>query len=369
MKKLTAVLMALMMVILACSALADGGFTVQNVKFDTATLAKCAVLDGYTASATVNCCDETTCLGYPIRVSVTETNPDKDVFMFYYSGENFLDRVKNSSPLLQHEDGKLDIEFAMFMLRYMPAYNYTWQKARDILASRYGVTAMAGTSRDDLTSFGRLTEARTNYVYQNIVPGMAQYGMNMDWVEATAAERVFTFDNHGRTYCISVMSEVVAYQYSSTAFNTCNIIWDAPYYFVLVCPQDVYDEVHDNEYRIFRENTGTNDEFQTFRDTLTEMISAEVIRNWNMRCAYSMAYMETMTALTFSMVDSTLGGTYHNTDRFSDYIFDQNDYTTLDGDHVKVSTSYDYVFQVGGSVGFTNDALSIPTNAVMLTPN
>ena len=82
-----------------------------------------------------------------------------------------------------------------------------------------------------------------------------------------------------------------------------------------------------------------------------------------------MAYMETMTNLTFSMVESSLGGSYSTSDRFSDYIFDQNDYTTLDGSHVKVSTSYDYVYQSGSSVYFTNDALSIPSGATMLTPN
>ena len=58
------------------------------------------------------------------------------------------------------------------------------------------------------------------------------------------------------------------------------------------------------------------------------------------------------------------------TDRFTDYIFDQNDYATEQGDHVKISTSYDYVYQTGSpTVYYTNDASVVPYGATMLSPN
>ncbi len=365
MKKLTATLLALVMLLTVCSALADTGFTVQNVKYDTATLAKAAVVDGYTLYSAVNCCDETTCLGYPVRVTAMETKGD--VMMMYYSGENYIERISHS--MFTQQEGTLDQEFAIFMKSYMPAYNYCWDRATQIL-NAMGVDAqLSGTNLDDMTSFDQAIAAREKYIYDNIVPGMQAYGMNVEWVEATAAERVFSFTVSGQKYYIAVMAEVFGYQYSTSLYNTRSTIWEAPYYFAMICPEAMYQEVHDNDFRIFRENTGTNDEFIALNEKLTEKIKDEVIANWNMVCAASMAYMETMTALTFSMVEGTLGGSYSNADRFSDYIFDQNDYTTLDGDHVKVSTSYDYVYQSGSSVYFTNDALSIPAGATMLDPN
>lgn len=53
---------------------------------------------------------------------------------------------------------------------------------------------------------------------------------------------------------------------------------------------------------------------------------------------------------------------------WSDYIYDQQEYTTVDGDTIKASTSYDAVFQNGdefyfGSVG------SAPDGWTQLTPN
>ncbi len=366
MKKIFAVILALAMIMSACGALAADSFTVMNVRYDTAVLAKAAVPDGYRMSTAVNCCDDETCLGFPIRVNVGVSDVDNLTMMIFYSGENYLHRVSNS--FYSHIEDALDQEFCIFMKEYMPAYNYCWYRAGKIL-EQMGINAQLRGYRDDLDSCAGAARAREAYFLNNVAPGFRGTGLNLEWVEGTAAERTFTFDVNGQAYCISVYAEDIAYQYSSRAFNTCNTIWEIPYYFALICPLDRFDEIHDTDYRIFRENTGTNNEFQTFSEQLTDEIRETVIRNWNMRVAASMAYAQAMTQLTFSMVEGTLGGSYSNSDRFSDYIFDQNDYTTLEGDHVKVSTSYDYVYQSGSSVYFTNDALSIPVNATMLTPN
>ncbi len=367
MKRFAAAVLALVMIGSVCGALAEKGFTVQNVYYDTAILAKAAVVDRYELYTGVNCSDYNTCVGYPLRVQVLEADPETDAFMIYYCGENFIQR--NSHSLYRHQEGTLDPEFGIFMKEYTPAYNYCSERANQIL-STMGIDArLSGTRLDDMTSFGQLIKSREDYLSREIFPFMPAAGMNLQWSEVTAAERVFSFMFGGKKYYIAVMAEVYGYQYTINAYNTRTTLWEVPFYYALICPESIYQEVHDTDFRIFRENTGINDEFIALNERLSQKIAQTQNQIWNMQAAASMAYMETMTALTFSVVDSTLGGHYSTTDSFSDYIFDQNDYTTLDGDHVKVSTSYDYVYQSGSSVYYTNDALSIPADAVMLTPN
>ena len=367
MKKWLSILTALIMILSIGCAAADPGFTLRNVQYDSATLAKAAIPDGYEMYTTVNMCDNETCLGYPIRVSVGALNMDTPSMLLYSRGESYLQRVKHS--YFSHEEGTLDKELCIFMKEYMPAYNYTWYRAQEILKGMGFADVQLSGWQDDLTSFDQVTAARADYLRTEVMPGLQGAGFNIDWVDTTAAERAFTFDNNGVTWCVAVFAEGFGYKVSTGIYNTESIFWEIPRYYAMVCPKDLYQQIHDNDFRIFRENTGTNDEFDDFVDRLNFKIRDDVIRAWNMQVAASMAYMETMTALTFSMVEGTLGGTYHNTDRFSDYIFDQNDYTTLDGDHVKVSTAYDYVYQSGSNVYFTNDALSVPYGATMLTPN
>ena len=78
-----------------------------------------------------------------------------------------------------------------------------------------------------------------------------------------------------------------------------------------------------------------------------------------------------MNALTSASVNSYLqSSSYSNTDRFTDYIFDQNSYTTSDGYEVKISTEYDYVWDGGnGTVYYSDSAFDMPYGAVQLYPN
>ena len=70
------------------------------------------------------------------------------------------------------------------------------------------------------------------------------------------------------------------------------------------------------------------------------------------------------------LAEETSKGNDYNEERFSDYMFDQNDYTLSDGSHVKVSTAYDYVWTGSdGNVYYSNSALDMPSGATQLYPN
>ena len=69
------------------------------------------------------------------------------------------------------------------------------------------------------------------------------------------------------------------------------------------------------------------------------------------------------------LAEETSKGNDYNEERFSDYMFDQNDYTLSDGSHVKVSTAYDYVWEgSGGTVYYSDSAFDMPYGAVQLSP-
>ena len=72
----------------------------------------------------------------------------------------------------------------------------------------------------------------------------------------------------------------------------------------------------------------------------------------------------------FVMREETASGDDYDEERFSDYIFDQNDYTLSDGRHVKVSTAYDYVFEGdNGNVYYSNSLSDQPGGSTQLYPN
>ena len=94
---------------------------------------------------------------------------------------------------------------------------------------------------------------------QVITPGLAAYGMYVDWIETTAAERVYTYDENGKKYCICVMAEDYAYQYSSNSygFSLTNIVWQVPNYYILWCPYESYERIHNSAFAAFVENTSS----------------------------------------------------------------------------------------------------------------
>ena len=352
------------------SSSGKGGFKIEPIQWDTAVVGQYALPDGYTASRVINNCDENSTLGHPIRVSVILNNKDEDARMQYYCGEDYIDRVYSSTSLIKHVEGEIDAQTMSFMRRYVNADGFC-----DALAKQWAPNAVYYKSEDISSCAARMNAAYTELT-QVITPGLAAYGMYVDWIETTAAERVYTYDENGKKYCICVMAEDYAYQYSSNSYgySLTNIVWQVPNYYILWCPYESYERIHNSAFAAFVENTSINDEMMALNNKLTEDIAAEVIQKMNMMCAASSAYMASMTALTFSMVESQPGGRpytgSYSSDRFSDYMFDQNDYTLSDGSSVKVSTSYDYVWEgSNGTVYYGNSLSDAPGGATQLYAN
>ena len=338
-------------------------FALEPMMWDTATLGQVAVPAGFSAETTVNCCDDTTCLGYPLRVSETLISESADAMLFYKAGELYMQRV--SSGYFSHNEGELDQELYIFMKTYETA-----PSCCDEIAALIAPGAVY-VGDEDMSNYQIYSNSREEEYYALLESGQVP-GMTLDWSEMTAAQRLYSVQLDGVECAICVLCEVKAYQITTAGygFSDTSIYWDIPGYYIMVCPMSDYEENHDNIFQVFIDNTKVNDEFVDFNEAIAREISSDVINNWNMQCAASSAYAAAMTAMTFASVESNMNYGTYSSDQFSDYIFDQNDYTLSDGSSVQISTSYDYVYEGdNGVVYYSNSAFAEPGGATQLYPN
>ena len=346
---------------------ADGaqGFTLLPLTWNGAGLGKIALPNGYEFAMDVHLSDDTTCLGSPLRVNVLAASEKDNAVLSFYASENFIERVRSASPIVQHVDGQLDMQTMIFMMRYMNADQYC-----DARASLVGAPLTFYRS-EDMSFFNSKLEQHRKKFSDLILPGLSQFGLHADWLEVTAAQRVYTYEAEGVTMALCILAEVRGYQYTIAGINDVCILWDVPAYYGMICPLSDYQRLHDTVFMPFVENTAVSDTFIDLQDQLTSQIRDITIQTWTMQVSASNAYAAAMNALTSASVNSYLqSSSYSNTDRFTDYIFDQNSYTTSDGYEVKISTEYDYVWDGGnGTVYYSDSAFDMPYGAVQLYPN
>jgi len=350
----------------ALRALGEGAaaFTLTPIMWDGAGLGKVAVPDGYTMTTEVHCSDEYTCLGSPLRVSVALANPQEPAVMAFSATESYIERVKTNYPgILKHVDGQLDKQTMIFMLRYLNAAEYCDAQMANLT---YPATFC---KEEDMSFFNAHIKQHQAQYEQNIVQGFAQYGITVNWWEITAAQRMYTYENNGVTWAVCVLAEVRGYEIEAMKGEVSRQ-WDVPAAYMMMCPLDSYQRIHDEVFMPFVENTAVSDRFIQLQDDLTFQIRDATINAWNMQVAASNAYAAAMNALTTASVNSYLqSSSYSSVDRFTDYIFDQNTYTTSDGYEVSISTSYDYVWDGGnGTVYYSDSAFDMPYGATQLYP-
>ena len=146
--------------------------------------------------------------------------------------------------------------------------------------------------------------------------------------------------------------------------------WDIPEYYYMSCPLSDYERIHATDFQAFIANTAVSDTFKQLQEDLTKEIQRHIQSTWAAAIAASNAYVRAMNALTSQSVNSYLSSSsYSASDRFSDYIFDRNEYTTSDGYSCSISTSYDYVWEgSNGTVYYSNSAFDMPSGATQLSP-
>ena len=307
-------------------------------------------------------------LGAPLKLGVQLTSAQDYVILFYFASEAYLQRVQSAN--FPHREGEIDGQLRMVMKTYENAEQHCASIATGMI-SAFGGTNMQKYAEEDAASLSAKMTEFSNTFENQIRPGLEGFGCTVDWVEVTAASETYSFTlDDGSLWTISVMTAVRGYQYG-IPYGDVQILWDVPEYYLMVCPEVVYERAHSTIFPVFVENTAVSDTFINLQDQLTEQIASDTINAWNSAVAASNAYAAAMNAfMTQSVNDYLAAPTYSTADRFSDYIFDQNTYTNSDGYSIKVSTAYDYVWDNGsGDFGFSTSAFDVPAGAELLYPS
>ena len=306
-------------------------------------------------------------VGAPAQVYLTAMSPDGNTVMGYYSlvcYEHILEYSQNGYSLKEQQDGAFDSESMTPMLSFMTADAYCDYLARIILPGQQ----LEFCSQEETTQeTQKLLDEKANELYQQTVQLSQGTGFETQGTYADVVQRNYNVTLNGYPFKLVITTAIEATQmgfdveaaYMGSVKNSF-IAWDSPCTYFMVTPESEYDANKDI-FEQFSMNTTVSDQFTNALATVRNQITQGSIQS-----------MSDITSTCQSSMSSSMGteDTYTSTDQFSDYIFEQNDYTLSNGDHVKVPTSYDYVYEgTDGNVYVSDSSFDQPGGSTQLYPN
>lgn len=268
----------------------------------------------------------------PIHMTATATQENTGIQFIYESTRDFVDILKGSDR--SHQEGRIDMTTLTWMFRYQTASQYADRKAAEIAAAN-GTTAIQLYENAGDPYMLNVMQMLSDNILQSAQnnANLSRGGLRVTDGGFTYADRIYSINISGREWRISVTTSVffMTMEATSTGFVTLhsNIrSWQSPATWIAIYPADVQVG---KAFNAFKTNTTVNNNFQ--------MANMEISRN--------------ITGV----------GSAVDTNSFSDYIFDMNEYVTSSGERVKISTAYDYVWQDGNQVYFSDSALDMPSGA------
>ncbi len=367
MKKCCLLLVALLLLLSVSGAVAEGvPMNMRTVNWDGSAVGRCFAPSDFRIESNVAVCTEEQSLGNPLFLTVTAVSPEEDVVMQYSSARDYIQIVQATTGNMttkEHVDGRVDVTTLTPMLRFMYPSLFC-----DLVAS----TTISGVEIivDAENSYPELQDVFKQLAlnYYNEAASMSQLvGVNIDDALIDACQRRYSFDFEGTPYYMCVAASVQALQYSMSMpsfygdMSETDVTWGVPYTYLLLCPQAKFEQYYPC-FSLFMDNTGSSDQFAKANERLSNEIRESVLaaRSLDGTSSYCRSVLR----------DEASDGDDYSDERFTDYIFDNNDYTLSDGSHIKVDTAYDYVYEDGdGNIVVSNSAFAEPAGGNRLSPN
>lgn len=333
-------------------------FKVTEIVQDGMVLGRVTAPSDYEVSALASCCTSEQSAGNPWQVAVTALSPDASIAMNYVSIRDFYAEGADTS-----RDGVFSLDVFTPILHYMTAAEYCdfWAST---LNSTNGVALVEDKAHPELQA---LLDQQAQAFKNTVNSQIAGQGLTAERTDYTLAERRYALTApNGVDYYFVVSTVTRGTLY--TAFlagpivNIENhyILWDAPYIYSMLCPVDQWDQAS-AMFAVFTENTSVSDQFLL----ANQRLSTEI---WSSLTGVDLVGGKSVSERV--MREATASGDDYDDERFTDYIFDANDYTLSDGSHVKVSTAYDYVYEGDNGVVYYSDSAFVqPGGSTELSPN
>lgn len=365
MKRLISVLMmiALCTALLAAAGAEDAApiaMTFIPVDAQDMRVGQCLIPEGYQIRVVPDYMVSDRSITDPMGLALVAMSPDTRTVMSYEKSNTYIDIVSSTmggEAYRTHEEGKYDAQTMTPMHKYMEPATY----ARAYLEGIYPGVEMTRTGSVDMSEYQPALQQFAQAKYNALKESEAAVpGLSIDGVAFTADMCGFSCMLNGDEYNIIVATLIDATQMTVSAdmfmgqIKETEIIWSPLFTYMLSCPASETESLLP-AFEAFMKNTTVSDQF-----TEANVKLADELRN---------VVVESRTTTIAETTKNFLSGedTY-NDDRYTDYIFDQNDYTLSDGTHVKIPTEYEYVYEGdNNTVYFSSSAFQ--ETGTQLTPN
>lgn len=331
-------------------------FAVTNILQDNMIIGRCTAPADFTVTHQAMCCTRSQSLENPWQLAISATSPE-GVGLFYSSAQTFYDDGTGES-----QDGGYYSKMMMPAFHYMNAADYCDYMARSMNASAPQITLVEETNFPELQE----TLQKSADAYKNVLNTTAGgTGINVPKVENTICARIYYMESEsGLPYYFVVATSTLGvwnelYGIFGELVNS-YVLWTPLCVYSMFCPAHLW-EANQDIFPVFMENTSVTDQFLAANQRLSIDLQS-LLTGIDLSGGSDYSYK--------IMAQETSKGNDYDDERFTDYIFDQNDYTLSDGSHVKISTIYDYVWTEGdGNVWYSSNASDMPYGATRLYPN
>ena len=301
----------------------------------------------------------------PFQVVLTASNDSQSRHFLYRSFMNYLypsnpDFYFQEGQRFGSEEGSL-IGYPTMVMMYPSSAN-----------------EYADHFMDNMDCNGTVYYDGTNYVTEEDDPFLAQvsqdkmaiynvsspfdslFDVDCTWAFTSYTESSYYVDDPDLPLSVKIVTSTTMLQFHGIdriSGGTCSYaITDVPYFYMCVAPASEKDEAF-AQFDLFVATTRTTDEFAILNARESQMLHEIVDLGGT-----SMDEKELMKGLGEGY------GSYYEA-QFSDYIFDQNDYTTSDGESFKVPTSYDYVYETDDGEIYITNTTEQPAGSTRLYAN
>lgn len=323
-------------------------------------LGQCMAPQGYTVTPVPDFTGNARSITDPLGMGIVATSPDGRIMMSYEKSSTYIEIVSSTIGGMTcrvHEDGKFDIESMTPMVRYMQTTAY----AQSYLNGVFPGIEMTYRGSMDLSAYQPALQQSAQEFYDGMKANHPELvGMNVDGVAVTAEICGFSCEMNGEEYDVVVGTIIRAVQMTMNLqqlqgmLSETEVLWSPLCTYVLSCPNSELGNIYP-AFEAFMKNTTVSDQFIAANEKLANELRNIVVEG---RGGYAQSVLR----------DETSGRDTYDDERFTDYIFDQNDYTLSDGTHVKIPVSYDYVYEGDNHTVYFSDS-AFPEPGTQLFPN
>ncbi len=339
------------------------------------TVARASVPQGYQVSCDTTWCGPVQCPGYPAEVFISSMSPDGRIQLTYESAVQFIELLTaevNGIQFMSHQDGVVHTTTMTLMLKYMNADQYCDFVSENCMEGASGMTLLSATpvTQDMQATLQQISQEYKDTLNQMLV---STPGLSIDNVETTVAEHTYRYtDSYGKSKILVVSCNVQAVDMVESLSDpfmgetkVVTRIWTVPSRYCMIVDEEAYEEGYDI-FGSFCTNTRVSDQFVQACQEMSQEITQAIVN----ASSYSINSQTSYVQDTFTSELGDENDSYTSTEAWDDVIMDRNDYTLSNGDHVKVDTSYDYVYQLeDGNIYATNSASDEPAGGTRLYAN